>query len=428
MRFKRWSLWVLGLLALGSCVLAEDAAPGPMTLEDSILTAYRNNPGLKIATERAARAHAAVGEAAAGRMPQIGATGTYTRFDEKVSFGGATVRKSDAKSLGLQVTQPIDISRLVRTSEDIARLSAAMSDLDVHRARQQLALDVRSAYFNVLRAARFVRVAQDSVARSEEVLRVTEAQYRAETVPRFDVIRAEVQLANVRQQLIQAQNGLSLAQAAFNNTLGVDQKAPVALEEVSGTAEPAPELDPTVQTAYERRPEVIQIETNIKIARKGITLAKRGLKPSLAVVWGGTYNPDTTIFAPKSFSWTAVASLNFPLYDGGATRSRARQAEQDIAIAETTLDQLRQGISLEVRQALLNVNEARDRIGVAEKGVDQAKEGLRLARVRYEAGVGTALEVTDAQVALTQAENNYVNAVYDYRTARARLLKAVGSE
>jgi len=429
MSFQRYGLWIVGLLLIARfTVHADGAVSKPMTLEESLQIAFQKNPGLRAAMEKAARAHAAIGEAAAGKLPQVGATATYTRFDKKISFGGFVVRDNDAKSVVLQVTQPIDIGRLIKTGEDISRLSALSSDLEVHRIRQQLALDVRTAYLNVLRAGQFVRVAQDSVTRAEEVLKVTQAQFRAETVARFDVIRAEVQLANVRQLLIQAQNNYDLAKAAFNNVLGVDQHTPVELEEVSETAEPAPDLEQSLQKAYEQRPEVLQVETGIKIARKGITLAKRGLKPSLAVAWNGNWNPTTTTFSPNEFTWTAVASLTFPLYDGGATRSRVQQAEQDISIGETNLDQLKQGIALEIRQAYLNVNEARNRIGVAEKEVEQAKEGLRLARVRYEAGVGTSLEITDAQVALTQAENNHVNAIYDYRTARARFLKAIGSE
>jgi outer membrane protein TolC len=144
------------------------------------------------------------------------------------------------------------------------------------------------------------------------------------------------------------------------------------------------------------------------------------------VILDANYNQQTATAFSEDFSWNASVVLSMPLWDGGLSRAQEVENKRQVSQLRQTYEQVRQGIELEVKQSLLSIEEARQRIATAETAVTQAEESLRIARVRYEAGVSTSVELTDAETALTQARTNRVNATYDYALALARLDKARG--
>lgn len=190
--------------------------------------------------------------------------------------------------------------------------------------------------------------------------------------------------------------------------------------------------DQILKEALQTRPELLQADANISAARKGILIANRSQLPTLGLTWGLNYAPDTAGFAPNDTTWQAVATISLPLFDGGVARARVRQARADVSTAETNRRQAADLIVLDVRQNYLNLVQARNSVAVANQALEQAREAFRLARVRYNAGVSAQagisplLEVSDAQNALTQAESNQVNALYNYNNARSRLDRAIG--
>jgi outer membrane protein TolC len=196
------------------------------------------------------------------------------------------------------------------------------------------------------------------------------------------------------------------------------------------------DLGPTyaaaVAEAIKTRPELLEAEANLAASRKGILLAQRASLPTLGISTGVAFAPNGSTFAPQQTSWQTILQLNVPIWDGGVTRGRLNEARAMIAQAQTNRRQAVDLVTLEVRQAYLNLLQARDRVAVANQALAEAQETFRLARVRYNAGVSSAagisplLEVSDAQAALTQAESNQVNALYDYNDARAQLDKAIG--
>jgi outer membrane protein TolC len=138
------------------------------------------------------------------------------------------------------------------------------------------------------------------------------------------------------------------------------------------------------------------------------------------------FTPDVAGFSANKKSWSLNAQLNIPIFDGGLTRARVDESKSDVEAAKNTLEQARQAVGLEVRSALLNLQEANRNRQTAAANVVQAREALRIAQVRFQAGVSTTVEVTDAQSALTQSQNNQVNADFDYLKAEAQLRKALG--
>ena len=179
-------------------------------------------------------------------------------------------------------------------------------------------------------------------------------------------------------------------------------------------------------TALTRRPEVLADQVNVRVATLGVKLARAGLQPTLDVNATGNYYPTVSFSNPRKRVALVTATLNVPLYDGGATRDRVQEAHLRTQNAQTALDSQKEDVSLDVREAYLNLQTAARQIDAANTALQQAIAARQLAQVRYQGQVGTYLEVTDAQSALVQAENSQVDAVYDYLVAKAQFENSIG--
>jgi len=193
-----------------------------------------------------------------------------------------------------------------------------------------------------------------------------------------------------------------------------------------------PEFDSDLKEALGQRPEIKEASAYIEAAKKGINLAKRSVLPSFNLSWSYLYAPNAGGSNPLVHTWEAQAVFSVPIFDGGVAKARRQEAQGSLASAQILQRQTVDQVTLEAEQAYLAVNEARQRIDVANQSLDQAKEAFNLAKVRYMAGVSARsgisplLELSDAQTALTLAESNQVNALYDFNSASARLDRALG--
>ncbi len=423
-----------GLLMLTVAVALTGAQTdqAPLTLEEAIRIALRNNRSFQIAERTLQKARERVAEARGAGNPQLQTNTTYTRYDQvnTARFGAQQVRLGSIESriVVATLTQPIDISGLIRKGVHAASLGYELSQLEYERARNDLILQVINAYQNVARADAFVRVAEEALKNAQERLRITRTQVDTGVASRFDLLRAETQVAQSEQALLNARNQAELARAALNNILGRDLNAPVQVVMPDNLPRvELPALETLIQQAYQQRPEVRAAERNRELAQVNIDLARRGNLPTLALNGQWNFNLTPTLFNPRRQVFTATAVLSFPVFDGGITRARVAQAREDWQIAEISLQQVKEGVALEVRTAYLNLKDALQRLEVARKGLEQATEALRLARIRYEAGVSPQLEISDAELAYTQAQTNLVNAQFDYLNAYAALQRAIGT-
>lgn len=413
-----------------------------LTLEEAVQVALRNSKALRSAAEEVRRARGVVNENRAGFLPSLGADATFTRLDEgstAVIPAGpgqppltVPIVRQDQKSVGIAAELPIDITGQIRAAVDAAEFQEIATRLHYNSVRNQVVLDVKNAYYDVLRAKALVRVAEQALKNAQDREATAQAYLRAGTGTRFDVLRAQTEVADAQQKLIAARNGVNLAIASLNNVLNIDQNTPLETVETSQTPIPSVDLDQSLAEAYEKRPEALQADAQIRAAQKGILLARRSSEPTLRLSWNFSYTPDAGGFAPKTTTWAAIATVRIPLFDQGLSRARNQQAQADLNVARIAKQQVLDGIALEVRQAYLALVEAQERLKVTTAGLVQAEEQYRLAQVRYKAGVtltpgaSPLLEISDAQTALTQAQTNQVNAQYDVQNARARLERALG--
>ena len=418
----------IALIALASGICRAES----ITLADCINTALENNPMMRIARENIDKSKAIIDEATSLGMPKLTIQGVYTRVDQVpvADFNGNSIKlgTQDSKIADLVLTQPIDIFSLVKTGRRVAKLSKSSAQYDLDQATNDVTLETKTAFFSVLRAQAFQKVQEDTVAQLEAHLKDAQLHYDAGTIARFDVLRAETELANARQGLIAGQNGVELAKSALNNVMGRPVATLIDLVEPESPGSPKIELAACTDAASRSRPEVLRANTQVRMADETRKLAVLSGRPRFNLLWDYNRNFDATIFNPRPSSWRALVTTSISVFDGGMTKATVDQASSDADNARSLQQQVTQAVTLDTQQAYLNVNESRNRIQVAETALDQAREAMRLAQVRYQGEVSTQLEVLDARAALTQAETNHVNAKFDYQLALAELERAVGGK
>jgi outer membrane protein TolC len=337
--------------------------------------------------------------------------------DDKVNNYGARINLS----------QYIDAFGLLGAAKDAEKLNRDFYALDIDRNQNEVALSAKNLFFNVILAEQQVATDEEQVADSTEDVRVTTALVQQGQAAGFDLLSVQTTLANNRQLLTSARNQLSFAVADLDYLLGINPETPIQL------APPAlPSLTQTVDlaqstaVALQRRPEIIQANKNIAMAQKLLKVASEGTTPAIGLVGTYGYNSTSTLTGPTNEGLLS-AQIQIPFDDGGATRSRVREAKDVLQSEVITRDELKLSIALEVRQAYLNVLDGQTQATTAQTGVDLAVETLRVARVQYANGVGTILDEENAEAQLATARTNLANAQYTYQTALASLVRAIGS-
>lgn len=407
----------------------------PLTIEDALCIAFASNPDIKIAADVAQRAVGVVNEARANFNPRFNLQVQQLQQPEVVSqFGGAqgqriVIQNPSSTTASLAATLPLDISNRLALTTDLARYQFDVQYLNMVAASERLIQGVKVAYYDLLRANGQAKVAQAAVDVAQVRLANTRARFEAGTAPRFDVTTAEVDLENLNQQLIQAQTRVETARSAFNRQLGLDINTQTTIQDIVPAVEVnTVDIDSNIKTAYERRPEVRAGRAGVVLSQTNVRLQQTGLRPSLSVNFNTGYNVNTTTLANQNVNWQAIILLQQPVWDGGVTRARVQQARADVANAADTLDQVKLNVGVDVRNAILSLEEAARRTKTTAAAVSLAEEALRLANVRYEAGIAVLVEVTNAESQLTQARFNYVNAQYDYAAAMAALQRATSTQ
>ncbi len=428
---------------------------------------------------------ALVDQAEAGNRPRVSSSATEVHLDSpiKIALGvgpSFTVQPLDTQTLTASATLPIDISGQVAAATSAARLQLLADRFNRDRVSNELVLSAQTVYFSLLRAQHQVQVSQAAVNDANVQSSTTQRQFTGGIGQKIDVLRAQTQVAQAQQSLKSAQTSQSIAQSNFNNLIGRPLDAPIVLQDVAGVdvgdivatdlagpanpnaagtqaqppATPAatgadqsvgslpsgltfysPPMDQisaidvksSISTALQARPELRADLVNVQAQGKQIQIARTGLYPTLSIGATGDYYPITDFQTPRHSIGVYTATVTFPLYDGGVTRDRVREARDAQENAKTTLASDQSTVSLQVRQAYLNLETSAQQISSANTALQQAIAARQLAQVRYENGVGLYLEVTDSQSALTQAETAQVNAVYDYLTARAQFENALGT-
>ena len=235
--------------------------------------------------------------------------------------------------------------------------------------------------------------------------------------------KAEVDLSNARINLIKAENALRITKVILDNAMGMPNAPEYTIEDALLYQKYNITLKDAIDKAYENRPDLMSVITKKNVAESSIELAKKGYYPTLSgnasYDWAGEK-------LPLQDGWNVGATITLPIFSGYLTDYQVKEARARLNVLKAQEESFRQGVLLEVQQAYLNLREAEERISTAQLTVRQAQENLELANGRYAAGLGNPLEVTDAQIAYSNAKTSYIQALSDYNVAMASLEKAMG--
>jgi outer membrane protein TolC len=412
--------------------------PQPLSLADAVNLALRRNPTILRAQKDLEAAQGVVIQTRAIAIPKVGLAGNYSAAQpsdvDTITSPGLTFGNDQNWATQVKLVQSLYEGGRILSALRVARLTKERSMLDYQTAVADTVVQVEVTYYDVLLALQQITVQEASVELLTRELADTTRRYDAGTVPRFNVLRAEVELANARPKLIRARNSYRITKNSLVNQLGFSVPKE-ALEDIpltlAGklTAEPYKiELPQAIALALERRTELSALRKTQALRKEDIVNAKAPYKPSLQA-YGG-YDVHNSILShdltDEKNGWIAGVLLTWSLYDGNRTKGKVMEATALYERAGVELDDTGRRIELEVRTAYSNFIEADEVLKSQEKVVEQAEEALRLARARSEAGTGTQLDVLSAQTALTEARSTQIQALRDYSVARARLERAIG--
>ena len=405
-----------------------------LTLDRAVGIALKKHPSVLAGQGAIDVNRARKGQAQAGYWPTLDATAGYARYepagiqDSSSSLPPGTTQH--IPNTQWQYTGSASAKQTIFdfgktwTNVNIQKQNIEASKADLDNTEEQIILNVKQAYYNHLRAKRNRTVAEETVNQFRQHLEQAKAFYEVGTKPKFDVTKAEVDLSNARLNLIKAEHGVRLTMVSLNNAMGVPAAPEYVIEDNLSFAKYAVGLEDAVKKAYDNRPELKALTARRIAAEKAVYVAKTGYFPILtgnaSWSWAGKK------FDPYDGSWTAGMTLSIPIFSGFLTKNQVSEAKANLSILSANEEALRQNMLLEVQQNYLSLNEAEERIVTAELTVRQAKENHEIATGRYSAGVGNPIEVTDAEVALSNAKAAHIQALYDYKVTAASLEKAMG--
>jgi outer membrane factor, OMF family len=294
---------------------------------------------------------------------------------------------------------------------------------------QQLRLDVANDYYDLLQAEDLIRIAKQGVDNAAENLRVTQARETAGIGTRFDVLQADVTLSDQKQQLTQAQSQQQIALRQLATRLSLpDTVALKAMDPVAMAGTWSLSLEDSIVKALQNRSELAQVLEQRKIAQLNRKVALGSLGPQVAFNASGSFAQDLASDRFGAFGYGLGATASKTLFDGGSAKAIAAQQQANSAIAETQFSSFKNLIRFQIEQNYYTLQSSKNRILSTRCAVEESQQSLNLAKLRRDYGVGTSLEVSNASTSLTQAENNYLEAIIDYNRALAGLQRFVGSQ
>lgn len=418
----------------------------PLTLLDAVRRALEQNLTVRQAALAVAIARAQVGQAEAGLWPtvSVGASNTQQTQPGSSTLGG-TINIPSAGITGAPFTAIVPGSappqwnvhgivnyavytgNAVQDQIAIARANLRGQQSAFAATAEQTVLAVRQAYFNYVQSEGQVAAAQRAVDASQENVRVTRAQVSVGTSPEFNLLQAQVQLAQAQRTLTQAKAAAVLAEQQLAAVVNLPISSAIAVTTPMGLPAAPPDVEALVKQGLANRPEVTQAQAAIQAAQAAVDLAAAGLRPNITLT-GGPQMQSNSLSSSTPVTWAGTLALTLAIFDGGLTRAKVEQARQQLALTRVQLEQTQQTVEEQVRAAYLNLQQAAEQLASAQAGLTAAQEALRIANIRFQAGVGTQLDVVTAIQNLAVADAAVVQALFQYNLALAQIDQATGTQ
>ena len=447
------------------------SAQRTLTLDEAVQLALKQNPDILKALQDIQRTKGQIFQVAAQGVPNLIGTGNYVNTDNKLRQGlssssgknsslfvplidpqtgvqtgvldlnrlssgsGSNSSLNNTYLLNIQLRQLIYNGGAVFAAVRGAKLTADNSFYQLRETVETVVNNVKTQFANILQNEALIRIQEQQIALLASQLKDQENRFAAGTVPRFDVLQAEVALANQRPQLINAQNNFRIAQLQLSQTLGYDyvpdrgERPPFR---VIGQLEVIPfniNIADAVAIAEKYRPLLRQARQNVMIQQENVKVQKAGYLPSIFGTANYLLQNDrrTQDLTRTDNGFTVGGNITWNVFDGGLTYGKVRQARAEMLQSAVTYEDTRRSIGLAVQDALSRLRQSLELVNSQRENVGKAEESVRLSRARLSAGAGTQLDVLNAQVALSQAQVTELQARYSYTVALADLRRQTGT-
>lgn len=410
---------------------AAPALPATIDLRTAVAFALENNFAIRQARERIKQQEGVVVEVSAREIPNVAASGSFQLNDTDI---GTSFPPSDrAWQINLTASQVLYAGGGVRSAVRSSTLTRDAAMLDLKAVINSALLQVRTSFYGVLLAREQIKVQESNLQLLQEQLKTTTDRFDAGTVSSFEKLRAEVAVANAKVPLITANNNYRLAIESLRQGLGLTQGQAETLgsgPEFVGTLDYAPatfDLAALFSAARANRPELERLAKLEEAGEASITTAKSGARPTVSAFGGWALRKGPTDdFGDSNNGWLLGVQSQWNIFDGRATAGRVTQARSRLEQTRLSHTEAQLAVEVEVRTAYSRWQEATELAGASQRVVEQATEAVRLANARYGAGTSTQLDVLQAQVDLTTARSNQIQAYYAYNVAVAALRRATG--
>jgi outer membrane protein len=423
------------------CVLLKtpaNAEGASMTLEEAWEIAAKNSPAAAGAEASYMEGRASWLEGWGGLIPTLSTTAGYSHFLDQDTYriGGYEIPgytpPEEYYQLDVTVTEPIFTGGLVFNRWRSGRAAVRAGEADRADKLGDLKVSVAEAFFGALKAEKLREVTEKSLEASENNVRIAEVNFETGAISRSEYLKAVVQAGTDRVALIASEAAAKNARLAFFSTLGVKPDDAVTLDDELPMPEPTlPPLDDVLARAGENRPDIIANEYYTKATEYAVGMAKAGRWPgiyaSASYDWSDYEAPwDSSEDWDANDSWTLGVTIQYELLDGFATRSAVRRAEAAAKVARANLDVLEETVEMDVTTAYYEYEKQAETVVVARETAEAADEEFEIVNRLYELDGASALELTDAQALYVQAQNAYIEALYDFYLADIKLKKAMG--
>jgi outer membrane protein len=407
---------------------AVHAAPRNLTLDDAIKTALETNFDVRAAKEEQNKQEANLRSTVATLLPKLTLTGGFSQTDSGLipSVGGRSFGNPKRWNSGVELSQDLFTGGQSWNTYKRQKLVFDSSTVALEATQQRVGNQAKRAFFDALLAQRKVRVQKQLVALREETLSSERNKLAVGSVSQFNVLRAEVALANSKTPLIQAENAVHLSREELKRVLGVLVDSIVPAGELEVVQPPATQEDQALSIALEKRPDLKQAKLLAEAAERGVAIQRADYLPKVSAYADYIVQNNQFGGSGRLDGWQAGIRGSWNIFDSFKREGQIASAQSQERLAGNEVARIRQEIEVQVRRAILSWAEAEQLLDASRKVVQQADESRRLAQARFDVGAATQLDVLDSQVQLAEAQTNEINALHQLNTTKASLELAMG--
>jgi HAE1 family hydrophobic/amphiphilic exporter-1 len=406
---------------------------GPFSFEDAVRLTLAYNTRIQAILQEKELARGRIISAYSEALPSVDLAADYTRLDKvtTVDLGVESfqIGDQDNYSYRVTVTQPLFKGGVMRIAQRSARVFSYLSDEKVRAQVESAIFDVSRAYFDARLAEHLIEVQEAALQSAQQHLSDVESRFRHGTATEYDVLRATVDVSNIQADLIEQRNNYNRAITSLMKIVGASQRSEVEIVTDMEYIEVDADFAESIERAFANRPDLYQAELNVALQREAVKEAYSHYWPRLeAYFWNFWSKPDPHESSKIKWGdqWQAGLSLTWPLFDGLQREGQIIQQKALLDQHKILLSDVEEEAIQEVRNAILELENARELVESQRLNQQRADRALDLVQSGYKEGVNTAVEVLDAQVALTKARGLYYQALHRHIMARIDLKRAEG--